>query len=237
MKIDNVLQDNIGYIELQDIMGDDLAIVNAARVSYLGESKGEEKDRKLLHYLWKNRHTSPFEMATIKLKIHCPLFVARQWMRHRTFSYNEVSRRYTAENLQFYSPINWRIQSKDNKQMSTDENIHALDKKLFHYQESMNIGDIEEYIINDARLTRLAVSYYNHLLDLGIAREQARMVLPQSMYTTFIATGNLRNWLHFVELRSHPHAQEEIRLYSDAIRDNIVKERFPWTYEVFMENK
>lgn len=222
MLIKNILKENIGYIELQDIMGNDLAVVNAARVSYLGESKGDVADKKLLQYLWRNKHTSPFEMATIKLKVHCPLFVRSQWMRHRTFSYNEVSRRYTSENLEFYFPTDWRTQSNDNKQMSSGV---VDDDDWFFYNDSLQI------------LVNGAVKFYNAAIELGIAREQARMALPQNLYTTFIASGNLRNWLHFIELRSHEHAQWEIRMYSDAIRDNIIKEYFPWTYEEFMSVK
>jgi len=232
MLINNILQDGIGYIELQDVMGNDLAIVNAARVSYLGESKGEENDKKLLQYLWRHKHTSPFEMAALKLKVHCPLFVRSQWMRHRSFSYNEVSRRYTSENMEFYYPIKWRLQDFINKQGSNNNFIHPLDESLFYYQKAMNIGDVDEYVVNDARLKELSLNYYNHLIALGIAREQARMVLPQSLYTTFIATGNLRNWMHFIKLRSDTHAQWEIQQYSNAIFDKIIKDKFPWVYDI-----
>lgn len=216
MKIENVLNDGISYIQLQDVMGTDLSIVNAARVSYLGESKGIEADKKLLQYLWRHKHTSPFEMAVLKIKVHCPLFVRSQWHRHRTFSYNEISRRYTSENLEFYYPEKWRMQDKVNKQGSD----------LIHSQDDND--NFSEWLYD---ATGMALECYNKLLDNNVSREMARMVLPQNLYTTFIATGNLRNWLHFIELRSDHHAQWEIRQYSDAILHKFVKEHFPWTYQ------
>lgn len=219
MRIENIIGDGIGYLELQDIMGDDLAIVNAARVSYLGESKGKDKDKKLLNYLWSNKHTSPFEMTYIKLKVHCPLFVRSQWHRHRTFSYNEVSRRYTSENLEFYYPNQWRSQDNKNRQGSIE-------------------GDFRIELSQELKVHCLnCVDYYNNLLNDGVVREMARMVLPQNLYTTFIASGNLRNWLHFIGLRSDDHAQWEIRQYSDKILDDVVKEYFPWVYGILKKER
>lgn len=217
-----------GYIELQDVMGNDLAIVNAARVSYLGHSKGEEADKKLLFYLMKNRHTSPFEMCEMKFVVYCPLFVARQWMRHRTWSYNEVSRRYTDESIEFYFPNEWRGQSTNNKQASNDEKIEYLNYKYSNgdvwWQPPVNSQ--VEFLVHEA------MKLYNVMIDTGIAREQARMVLPQNMMTTFVAKADLHNILHFCQLRSHEHAQYEIRVYSDAILE-MIKEKFPWTYEAY----
>lgn len=212
-----------GYVALLDMMphpdtdvSGDLAIVNAARVSFLGESKGAERDKKLLFYLMKHHHTTPFEMVEFKLRIKAPLFVARQWMRHRTWSYNEVSRRYTDEGIQFYVPDVWRLQASNNKQgsagwlldglLSSNEYVDAIDK---------------------ARET------YENLIMRGVAREQARAVLPQSMYTTFIAKVDAHNLMHFLRLRMHPHAQYEIREYATAIYDNIFKPTLPWTAEAF----
>lgn len=207
-----------GYVELQDTMGDDLAIVNAARVSYLGESKGDEADKKLLNYLWRNNHASPFEMAVLKVKVHCPLFVRSQWHRHRTFSYNEVSRRYTSEEIEFHIPEIWRVQDTKNKQSSNGAS--PISK------------DISKLLLD---ISTQAEKQYTELVEIhGVAREQARMLLPQNLYTTFIATGNLRNWLHFCSLRSDSHAQEEIRVYSDAILHQFIQAKFPWTYEAFI---
>ncbi len=112
-----------GWIELQDVMGDDTAIVNAARVSYLGESKGPDRDKKLLFYLLQHRHTTPFEMVEFKFRVKCPIIVARQWLRHRTFSVNEISRRYSSEEIDFYIPDTWRTQSDSNKQASGADSI------------------------------------------------------------------------------------------------------------------
>lgn len=220
MKIQNILNDNIGFVELQDVLGNDLSIVNAARVSYLGESKGEEQDRKLLNYLWKNKHTSPFEMCSIKVVIKCPLFVRSQIQRHRTFSYNEVSRRYTSEEIEFYFPKEWRLQDNKNKQGSI-------------FGDTENVSNFISPKVK--LLTHNAINVYNELLENNIAREQARMVLPQNLYTKFVMFGNLRNWLHFCVLRSDKHAQLETRLYSDVILHKFISKHFPWTYEIFME--
>lgn len=216
-----------GYVELQDTMGNDLAIVNAARVSYLGASKGPEKDRKLLNYLWQNKHLTPFEMCEYKFRVKCPLFVARQWMRHRTFNYNELSRRYTAAMMEFYTPKRLRGQSVDNKQASTEE-----------FVEKIPVGDRGELAV-DIRTAlhsraKKALELYKSLLSYGVAKEQARMVLPQSMYTIFIAKIDLRNLLHFIKLRSHYHAQWEIQQYSNTLFE-FVKEYNPWTAEIFLE--
>lgn len=215
MQINNILQDGIGYVELQDVMGDDLSIVNAARVSYLGESKGKNKDKGLLEYLWNHQHMSPFEMASLKLKIHCPIFTSKQWMRHRSFSYNEVSRRYTDENLEFYYPNKWRKQDTKNKQASSGS---VQNNKLY-----------DTWIKN---LVLISMNTYNDMLSNDISRELARMCLPQNLYTTFIVTGNLRNWMHFIKLRSDTHAQWEIQQYSNAILDKIIKDKFPWVYDI-----
>lgn len=208
-----------GYIELQDIMGNDLSIVNAARVSYLGESKGEEQDQKLLNYLMKNKHTSPFEMVRFKFRIKCPLFVARQWQRHRTWHYmsvNEVSRRYTSEEIEFYLPEQWRLQHQSSKQAS--EGFADEEMQIF-CKESL------DEVVNHA------VTVYNYMIDKGIAREQARMLLPQNIYTIFIANVDAHNLLHFLSLRRHAHAQYEIRVYADAIWEQFFKPLLPWTAE------
>lgn len=206
-----------GFVELQEVMGDDNSIVAAARVSFLGDSKGEEADKKLLFYLMRNAHWSPFEMCVYKVRVKCPIFVARQWMRHRTWSYNEISRRYTSVNIEFYEPELWRAQSNDNKQAS-EGLINCIDNNYFTHR---NKAHNEE-----------CVKLYNMMLEKGVAREQARMVLPQSLYTTFIAKTDLRNLLHFVSLRMDDHAQKEIRDYGKALYE-FVKRCNPWTVEAF----
>lgn len=207
-----------GYVELQDFMGDDLAIVNAARVSFLGESKGDVKDKKLLHYLLRNAHTSPFEMVEFKFRIKCPLFVARQWLRHRTWNINEISRRYTSEELDFYIPNTWRLQSTDNKQCSSG-NAEQVVQNQFTEKMQQHVDG--------------ALATYEQMLDAGIAREQARMVLPQNMYTIFIGKVDGHNLMHFMKLRMDEHAQYEIRVYAEAIYEHFFKAILPWSAEAF----
>jgi len=195
-----------GFIDLIDHMGDDNTVVSAARVSVLGHTKGEIRDGELIRYLLDNNHTSPFEHVTFQFLVKCPIFVARQWMRHRTWSYNEVSRRYTSDNIEFYIPNKLRRQSIGDKQMS-EGTISALDAR--------NISkDIEDHVSDSCYLYRKMITY-------GIAREQARMVLPTNLYTSFYATVDLHNLFHFMKLRNHPHAQEEVRVYAEAMESLI----------------
>ena len=151
-------------------MGDDKSIVEAARVSFNNDKIEYEKNRdeKLISYLLKNKHSSPFEHVVFKFHVNAPLFVARQWMRHRTFSYNEISRRYTSENLEFYIPKYYRKQSADNKQ--------ASDGKV---EENWSTVLDEEVRIHIEK----SVSLYEEMINKGVAREQSRIVLPQTMYT------------------------------------------------------
>lgn len=211
------LDDGIGFVELITISGDDNSVVSAARTSYMGETKGPEADKKLLFYLMRNRHSTPFEFVEVVWRVKCPLFVARQWMRHRTFSFNEVSRRYTSEDLSFYLPSKWRTQSKANKQGSSGEVDNFLNNQIS--------VDYEQFVWESLRL-------YNEWVDKGVSREMARMVLPTSLYTQFYAKSNLRNLLHFIGLRSDSHAQEEIRLYSDAML-TMIEPYVPWTVEAY----
>lgn len=214
-----------GWIELQELMGSDLAIVNAARVSFLGESKGDERDKKLLFYLLRHRHTTPFEMVEFKFRIKCPLFVARQWMRHRTWNYNEVSRRYTSVDIDFYEPLAWREQSASNKQGSEGQ------------IEAETAGQLSRLL---SEHHRRSLDFYNQALEAGVAKEQARIFLPQSMYTQFIGKVDAHNLLHFVGLRMAPDAQYEIRVYARAIFEEFIKPALPWTaeaYETYFLNK
>ncbi len=209
-----------GWIELQEIMGDDLAIVNAARVSFLGESKGSEQDKKLLFYLLRHRHTSPFEMVEFKFRVRAPVVVWWQWSRHRTWNFNAQSGRYTPfQENDFYVPSIWRKQSPDNKQASE--------------------GEVEPEVA--ATLTReLAAHYekgfalYEQALATGVAREQARLFLPGfSLYYTWVAKTDAHNLMHFLSLRMAPDAQEEIRVYAQAIYDHFFLPALPWTAEAF----
>ncbi len=209
-----------GWIELQDVMGDDLAIVNAARASFLGESKGSEADKKLLFYLLRHRHTTPFEMVEFKFRVRAPVIVWWQWSRHRTWSYNAQSGRYTSfQENDFYVPLTWRKQAKDNKQASEGEVEPALAAELTgellaHYEQGFAL--------------------YEKALANGVAREQARLFLPGfSLYYTWVTKTDAHNLMHFMSLRMSQEAQEEIRVYAQAIFDHFFKPALPWTAEAF----
>lgn len=218
-----------GYIKLRDLMpqstSPDLAVVNAARISFLGESRGEERDKKLLNYLLENRHTSPFEHVIFSFEVKAPILVWRQWMRHRTWSYNEQSGRYVEyEDEEFYIPHIWRAQSKDNKQASEGYINPLVGESLTQILES-------NY--------RNAYILYQTALNSGVSREMARLFLPGfALYSTAVCTVDAHNLMHFLRLRLHPHAQYEIREYAIAIA-SIFAQVMPWTYEAFtkeMEN-
>lgn len=198
-----------GYVRLVDSMGNDLSIVRAARVSYdaawrAGEDEGS--DARLIRYLWKNAHTTPFEAVTLTFEVHAPIFVFRQWHRHRTWSFNELSARYRELPEEFYVPARnvLKAQSKTNKQGRD--------------------GDLDPEVADDAiALIRSAgveaFKAYQCLLQAGVARELARSVLPVSTYSTMFATVDLLNLMKFLTLRTHEHAQHEIRVYAEAMRE------------------
>ena len=183
-------------IEYIDHMGDDLAVVNAARVSFAKESKElDEGDKKLIKYLSTHGHWSPFAHTAIKVRMKMPIFVARQIMKHTTgIEYNEVSRRYVDSDPEFYVPEVWRKKADNVKQGSSDEDS-GLD------EEGIGL----KYIIGEVK------NLYDRLLFEGVAPEQARMILPQSMYTEVIATGNLYAWANMYNQRTDSHAQKETR--------------------------
>ena len=204
----NVL--NGGFVRLVDSMGDDLSIVRAARVSYNADwREGEEegKDAKLINYLMKNKHTSPFESVVFTFEVKAPIFVFRQWHRHRTWSINEISARYTELDEGYYVPQIDKIttQSTSNKQMRTNE----------QHPDAHWMRDIIE-----AQCFQ-AFAVYRTLIKEGCPRELARSVLPVAAYSRMFATVNLLNLFKFISLRSHEHAQYEIRVYSDAMLELI----------------
>lgn len=197
-----------GFVRLVDHMGDDLSVVRAARVSHnaawrAGEDTGS--DKRLINYLWRNAHTSPFEAVTFTFEIKAPIFVLRQWHRHRTWSFNEVSARYTELPSEFYVPDADKIgvQSKNNKQardLTNDERAQ------------------DEYTLTVIRqCCEKAFAEYRWLLGRDVPRELARTVLPVATYSHMFATVDLLNLLKFLTLRSHDHAQYEIRVYADAM--------------------
>lgn len=214
---------NHGFVRLIDHMGSDLSIVRNARVSYdaawrAGKDKGS--DIKLLNYLYKNGHNTPFEAVTFTFEVKAPIFVFRQWHRHRTGSYNEISARYKELPEEFYVPELDQIttQSKDNKQMRSNE--------VNQYSE-----DIRNFIIDsNAR----AFIVYKELLSKGCPREIARSVLPVGTYSHMFATVNLHNLMKFLSERLHPHAQYEIRVYAEAIL-KLIEPVVPETVSIFRE--
>ncbi len=225
-----------GIIEIIDHMGTDQSIERAARVSYGGDKveRTEEETTGLLNYLMKNEHTSPFEHAVVQMYVKCPIFVARQWMRHRTWSYNEVSYRYKKAPCEFFTPDVWRGQSSDNKQMS--EGAVPYSAKDYFDEETRGYGYGDGYHPCVGEADEVALDEYRARLDAGVSRELARTCLPLSTYTEFYATVDLHNLLHFLRLRMHPHAQEEIRVYAEAIAEWVEK-NFPITWDAFKKHR
>ena len=224
-----------GFIRVVDYMGDDSSIVQAARVSYGRGTKKSLQDKGLINYLMRHRHTTPFEMCDIKFHIKLPIFIARQWIRHRTASVNEYSARYSILSNEFYVPerVNLSAQSTINKQGRSDDELpdDVADKVLAlikddsekcyrHYVEMMNEDDKGNIIDENT---------------VGITRELARMNLTLNHYTEWYWKINLHNLLHFLALRADSHAQYEIRVYAQAMLD-VVKAWVPYAYEAFVEH-
>ena len=231
-----IYDDGIGYVELVDHMGTDLTIVNAARVSFNKHKTGmDEKDEKLIKYLIEHKHTSTLEHNHITFRLKVPLFVRSQHHRHRTASYNEVSRRYTEESIQFYLPKNFRTQHKSNRQASNSEEL--VDPTMnWCYRDPHEDGDCGNASSSLDAFTGIAHRLYEELMSVGVCREQARMVLPQNLYTEYYCTLNLRNLMHFIELRTHEGAQWEIQQVAKAMLE-IAKELWPVTVAAFIEEQ
>lgn len=208
-----------GYVVLVDYMGDDSSIVQAARVSYGKGTKSVRDDRGLIRYLLRNRHTTPFEMVEFKFLVRLPIYVARQWIRHRSASVNEYSARYSVVPDEFDLPpiSDIRRQSTRNRQ-GRDEALPDAVAEKFR-------GDLE-------RIEREAYAAYLEALDAGVARETARLILPLAAYTEWYWKIDLHNLLHFLSLRLDPHAQEEFRRYAVVMAD-LVKLVTPVAYEAF----
>lgn len=209
-----------GFVRLIDHMGSDMSVVRAARVSYDAEPRKDGSDEKLIDYLYRNMHTSPFEAAVFTFEVKAPIFVFRQWHRHRTWSYNEVSARYTELPEEFFIPAVDTIgeQSQHNKQMrdiNGDPSIHAATEDLTRRTHNLQMAKgMEESNSGAFR------QYKNHL-NFGMPRELARTQLPLATYSRMFATVDLHNLFHFLRLRNHSHAQYEIRVYAQAMLDLI----------------
>ena len=220
-----------GFIRVIDYMGDDGAVVQAARVSYGRGTKKISEDRGLIRYLMRHHHTTPFEMCEIKFHVKLPVFVARQWIRHRTASVNEYSARYSILNREFYIPAPEQLstQSQENRQgrgnvLQGDEAVRVLD--ILREDSARNYADYQEMLNEDDE---------GNVIDPkrnGLARELARMNLPLNIYTEWYWKCDLHNLLHFLSLRADPHAQHEIRVYADAMMEAL-RAWVPITAEAF----
>ena len=224
-----------GFVRVIDYMGDDSSIVQAARVSYGKGTKKLNQDKNLINYLISHRHSTPFEMNEIKFHVKLPIFVARQWIRHRTANVNEYSARYSILENEFYIPKN-----KDLKPQSRLNNQGR--------EGELELEEVKEYskIIKDN--SKLSFENYAQLLNEddtgkkikqdknGLARELARMTLPLNAYTQWYWKIDLHNLMHFLSLRFDEHAQFEIRVYAEVMMD-IMKKWVPLTYEAFLNNR
>lgn len=225
---------NHGFVRVVDYMGDDSAIVQAARVSYGRGTKQTSQDKGLINYLMRHRHTSPFEMCEIKLHVKLPIFVARHWVRHRTASINEYSARYSILDREFYFPKfeDMAAQSTENHQgrgavLSMDEAQKVFD---ILKTDALKCYDDYEYMLNEnPDGTRKDEN------RLGLARELARMNLPVSIYTQWYWKTDLHNLFHFLGLRAEAHAQKEIRDYANVILD-VCRKWVPLATEAFEEH-
>lgn len=231
MKFDP-LNDGISSVQLLNHMGDDLMVVNAARVSMAKEShwgidyesgielRLSERDQRLIRYLARHKHWTPFSHPQVQLRIKMPIFVARQWFKHTVgFTRNEVSRRYVDDTPELYMPNDWRLRAPNVKQGSSDEVLQ--DTSLFNWCSPRDV-------------MLACVDMYEAMLGIGVAPEQARMILPQAMYTEFIETGSLAAYARLASLRLDTHAQKETRAYAQAIAA-IMYELFPVSWEALME--
>lgn len=217
-------------------MGVDKVVADAARVSFMSDTPELEelspRDKKLIGYLAEHRHTSPFEHCTMSFKVKVPMYVAKQHMRHRTWSYNEVSRRYTSESIEFYNPKVFREQHKNNRQASVEKENFDPEINAIHGATMIWPLKASDAI---ASHSKASLKLYHDLLSAGVAREQARSVLPQSLYTEYWATANLLNVIKFLKLRLAEDAQWEIRVMAQAMAE-YVQEKFPETYAVCKEH-
>ena len=221
--------DGIGKVEYVQHMGTDLTIVNSARVSF-GKHKElmDLKDQKLIKYLIKHKHTSTLEHNNVTFRFKVPLYVRSQHHRHRTWKYNEISRRYTDFNIEFYEPTQFRTQHKSNRQASNEDEL--VNPNV--YSRYLGYAAPANLVIQDHHTRSLKL--FNELIDKGICREQARGVLPQNMYTEYYGTVDLNNLLKFIGLRTHEGAQWEIQKAAEACLE-IAEDLWPVTVKAYRE--
>lgn len=224
------LHDNIGFVELIEHFGSDLTVVNAARVSFNKESAFEiidgidslpKRDSELIHYLAKHRHIAPFFHPQLRFRIRMPIFIAREWYRHTVgFCRNEVSRRYVTSEPECFVPETLRQRDVSVKQGSSSQSVEKSDELIAEMQKFM----------------AASVEYYNCLLDSGVCPEQARIILPQSMYTEFIETASLAGYARLASLRLASNAQREIGVYASLVAQ-LIEPHFPVAWEALMTYK
>ncbi len=208
-----------GFVRLADHMGGDGAVLDAARVCTGGRFRNAARDRRLIASLLQRSHFTPFEHAVFKFHVAAPIFVARQWFRHRFAAYNEISQRYAEVKEEFYVPALWRCQSAKNKQ-----GVAAA--------AGLDHAALSERLAGHCRSTLAA---YRKMLAVGVAREMARLVLPMNLYTQFYGTVNARGLMNFINLRADEHAQWEIQQYALALAQ-FMRRRMPWTWDAFMSH-
>ncbi len=218
-----------GFVRVVDYMGDDTAVVQAARVSYGRGTKKKTEDKGLINYLMRHRHSTPFEMCEIKLHVKLPIFVARQWIRHRTANVNEYSARYSILDKEFYvpSPDHLAAQSDSNRQGRAEVLQGEYAQKVLDMlrQDAEQAYQNYEYLLNEDDQDPSRP---------GLARELARINLPVNFYTQWYWKIDLHNFMHFLSLRADSHAQYEIRVYAEVMLD-ILKRWVPFTYEAFTD--
>jgi len=231
VKVD-IFEDGIGSVEYVSHNGDDVMFVNAARVSFgAHKEKIDDKDIKLIRYLIDHNHTSPFEHCSITFRFVVPLFIRSQHHRHRTWSYNEISRRYTSVDIQFYEPESFRTQHKSNRQASNNVLINPDMNEFRDRPLPVSPHYASEAVKHhNAR----SLDLFNKLLERGVCREQARGVLPQNLYTQYYGTVDIHNLLKFIDLRMHEGAQWEIQQVAKACLE-IVSNFFPITVQAWKE--
>lgn len=222
-------------VTLIDHMGNDLSVVNAARVSFHKESEFERnensyghlnvKDEKLVNYLAKHKHTSPFNHAFITMRVKAPIFVARQLVKHKFMPWNEVSRRYVDDEPEFYIPHAFRKKADNVKQGSSEAEF--IPESLWSFKDAQE--DVIEHSYESVKL-------YNHLLENEVCAEQARMVLPQNMMTEWIWSGTLGAWCDMLRLRLDPHTQAESRIVANKVKE-IIEPLFPVSVKALLSNE
>lgn len=218
--IPNTLLPPHGFVNYIDHLGSDSGIVAAARQSYGGAPQGEEKDKKLLMSLYRRRHTSPFEQASITFHIRLPVFVMRQFVRHRTARLNEFSMRYKEVPEEFYLPVSWRVQHATEKQMT----VTAVREDAVRWNRTLDDMARNAY--------EFCFATYRRMLDQGCCREQARMVLPLAIYTEITVNIDMHNLMGFFRQRLDAHAQQEVQDVAFGMW-KIANHLFPWTIEAF----